>query len=96
MALKMIQKTYEKIDSNIIENMEQKWFQKWSRTMDAAADVDGCCAWGGPGRRLGTQKANPRDPKWTILAPKMTSQSSQNGDQDPPADTENATQATDA
>ena len=36
------------------------------------------------------------DPKWTILAPKMDPQSSQNGDQDPPADTENATQATDA
>ena len=29
-------------------------------------------------------------------APKMSPQSSQNGDQDPPADTENATQATDA
>ena len=76
--------------------MEQKWFQKGSRTTDAATDVDGRCARGGPGRRLGTQKAPPRDPKWTILAPKMDPQSSQNDDQDPPADTENATQATDA
>ena len=76
--------------------MEQKWSQKWSRTTDAAADVDGRCARGGPGRRLGTQKAPPRDPKWTILAPEMDPQSSQNGDQDSPADTENATQETDA
>ena len=31
-----------------------------------------------------------RDPKATILAPKMSPQSLQNGNQDPPADTENA------
>ena len=37
-----------------------------------------------------------RDPKATILAPKMSPQSSQNGDQDPSADTENTTQANDA
>ena len=76
--------------------MEQKLSKKWSRTTDAAADVDGRCARGGPGRRLGTQKASPRDPKSTILAPKMDPQSSQNGDRETPADTENGTQATDA
>ena len=45
--------------------------------------------------RLGA-KGPPGTPTLMIFFAKMDPQSSQNGDQDPPADTENTTQANDA
>ena len=60
---KMVQNGSKSNPKNVSKNqlknhwkMEPTWFQKWSRTTDTAADVDGYRAWVGPGLRLGTQK----------------------------------------
>ena len=69
-----------------------KWFPKWAPATGYATTFPGSFFGSG---FLGCQ-GPPRDPKLTILAPKMDPQSSQNDDQETPGDTENATQATDA
>ena len=91
----MIQKTYQKIDSKIIE----KWSQNGS--LNGGTDMAGGLLfelffWTFAELGFSRCQGPSRDPKWTILAPKMDPQSSQNGDQDPPADNENTTQANDA
>ena len=70
--------------------MKPKWSPKWRYFYDPGGSFFSFFS----GLVLSGCQGPPREPKLTILAPKMDPQSSQNGAQESPRDFENATQVT--